>query len=65
MICKTKKYELVEDYNDRFLRLYAMIPQRPNDVYLKEAFMVGLKTKVKMTMISHEGLYQRWQNQQY
>jgi hypothetical protein len=62
-ICKTKKYELVEDDIIRFLRLYAMIPQWPNDIYLKEGFRLGLKTKVKMAMISMpQGLYQRWQN---
>jgi endonuclease III-like uncharacterized protein len=49
---KQKKYEFVKNYYDRFLKLCAIIPQPPHDIYLREAFKEGLKTKVKMAIIS-------------
>jgi predicted TIM-barrel fold metal-dependent hydrolase len=49
---KQKKYEFIEDYYDRFLQLCEVIPQRPHDIYLREAFREGLRTKVKMAIIS-------------
>jgi hypothetical protein len=49
---KQKKYEYVEDYYDRVLRLCVVISQQPHDIYLKEAFRKGLKTKVKMAIRS-------------
>ncbi len=32
--------------------LYIVIPQRPHDIYLREAFRKGLRIKVKMAIIS-------------
>ncbi len=49
---KQKKYDSIENYYDRFLRLCMIIPQRPHYIYLKEASKKGWKTKVKMTIIS-------------
>jgi hypothetical protein len=49
---KQKKYEFVKKYYDRFLGLCAIIPQPPHDIYLREAFKEGLRTKVKMAIIS-------------
>ncbi len=42
----------MEDCYDRFLQLCAIIPQQPDDIYLREAFKEGLRTKVKMAIIS-------------
>jgi hypothetical protein len=42
----------MEDYYKRFLRLCAIIRQRPYDIYLKETFREGPPTKVKMVIIS-------------
>jgi len=42
----------VEDYYDRFLRLCVVIPQQPNDIYLREAFREWLRFKLKMVIIS-------------
>jgi hypothetical protein len=39
---KQKKYESMEDYYDQFLRLCVVIPQQPNNIYLKEGFKKGL-----------------------
>jgi hypothetical protein len=36
----------------KFLGLCAIIPQPPHDIHLREAFKEGLRTKVKMTIIS-------------
>jgi hypothetical protein len=49
---KQKKYESIEDYYDKFLQLYMVIPQQPHDIYLSEAFRKGLRTKIKMVIIS-------------
>lgn len=49
---KQNKYEYVENYYDSFLRLCVVIKQPPHDIYLKEAFKEGLRTKVKMAIIS-------------
>jgi hypothetical protein len=49
---KQKKYEFVEDYYNRFLQLCVIIPQPLRDIYLREAFKEGLKTKVKKAIIS-------------
>jgi hypothetical protein len=38
---KQKKYEPVEDYYNKFLRLCVTILQQPDDIYLKEAFQEG------------------------
>ncbi len=48
---KQKKYELIKDYYDRFLRLCVVIPQWHDDIYLKETFKEGLRTKMKMAII--------------
>ncbi len=42
----------MEDYYDRFIRLCVVIPQWSDDIYLKETFRKGLKTKRKMAIIS-------------
>jgi hypothetical protein len=49
---KQKKYQSVEDYYDQFLRLCEVILQQPNDIYLRKAFREGIRTKVKMAIIS-------------
>jgi hypothetical protein len=49
---KQKKYEYVEYYYDKFLRLCIVIPQRPHDIYLRKAFREGLRAKVKMAITS-------------
>jgi hypothetical protein len=49
---KQKKYELMEDYYDRFLWLCATILQQLNNIYLWETFIKRLWTKMKMVMIN-------------
>jgi hypothetical protein len=50
---KQKKYESIENYYDLFSRLYVVISQALlHDIYLKKVFKKGLKTKVKMAIIS-------------
>jgi hypothetical protein len=49
---KQNKYEFVKDYYDRFLWLCIVIPQQPHDIYFKKTFREGLRTKVKMAIIS-------------
>ncbi len=34
------------------LQLCAVIPQRPDDIYLRKAFKEGLQNKVKMAIIN-------------
>jgi hypothetical protein len=48
---KQWKHEIVKDYYDNFLQLCVIIPQQPNDVYLKETFREGLRKKLKLTII--------------
>ncbi len=49
---KQKKYEPMEDYYDKFLRLCVIILQRPNDINLRKPFQEGLRTKIKMVIIN-------------
>jgi hypothetical protein len=42
---------MVEDYYDIFLQLCVIIPQQPNDVYLRETFMEGLRKNLKLAII--------------
>ncbi len=49
---KQKKDELMEDYYNWFLWLCVVIPQQPNDIYLRETFRDGLWTRVKIVIIS-------------
>jgi hypothetical protein len=49
---RLKKYELMEDYYDWFLRLCVVIPQQPDDICLREALRKGLQIKMKMAIIS-------------
>ncbi len=48
---KQWKHEIVEDYYDKFLQLCVVIPQQPNDVYLRKTFREGLKKKLELTII--------------
>ncbi len=48
---KQWKHEIVEDYYNNFLQLCAIIPQQPNDVYLRKTFKEGLRKKLKLTII--------------
>jgi hypothetical protein len=48
---KQWKHEIIEDYYDKFLQLCVVIPQQPDDVYLRETFKEGLKNKLKLTII--------------
>ncbi len=48
---KQWKHEIVKDYYDNFLQLCVVIPQKLDDVYLRETFREGLKTKLKLTII--------------
>ncbi len=45
------KHETLEDYYNRFLQLCVIIPQQPNDIYLRETFREGLRNKLKLTSI--------------
>ncbi len=42
----------MEDYNNRFLWLCAIIPQQFDNIYFRETFKEGLQTKVKMHIIN-------------
>ncbi len=42
----------MEDYYDQFLQQCTLIPQQPDKIYLREAFREGLRTKMKMAIIS-------------
>ncbi len=48
---KQKKYESVEEYDDKFIKLCVAIPQWLDDFYLEKTFKEGLRTKVKMEII--------------
>jgi hypothetical protein len=48
---KQWKHEIVEKFYDKFLQLCVVIPQQPNDVYLKETFKEGLRKKLKLAII--------------
>jgi hypothetical protein len=48
---KQWKHEIVEKIYDKFLQLCVVIPQQPNDVYLKETFKEGLRKKLKLAII--------------
>jgi hypothetical protein len=47
----TLKYS-IEYYCDRFLWFCAVISLQPHDIYLRKTFREGLRTKVKMAIIS-------------
>jgi hypothetical protein len=49
---KQKNYESLEDYYDRFLWLHVVVLQQLHDIYFIEAFKEGLKTNVKMAILS-------------
>jgi hypothetical protein len=48
---KQWKHETVEDYYDKFLQLYAIIPQQLDDVYMTKRFKKGLRKKLKLSII--------------
>jgi hypothetical protein len=48
---KKWKHETMEDYHDNFLQLCVVIPQQPNDVYIKKTFKEGLRKKLKLAII--------------
>jgi hypothetical protein len=46
---KQWKHETIEYYYDIFLQLCVVIPQQPDDVYMKETFKERLKNKLKIS----------------
>jgi hypothetical protein len=45
----------MEDYCNKFLQLCVVIPQQPNDIYLRETFREGLRKKLKLAIIGIPG----------
>ncbi len=48
---KQWKHETMENYYNKFLQLCVVIPQQPNDVYLRETFKERLRKKLKLAII--------------
>ncbi len=48
---KTWKHEIMEDYYNIFLQLCVVIPQQPNNVYIRKTFKEELRKKLKLAVI--------------
>jgi len=48
---KKWKHEIMEDYYNIFLQLCVVIPQQPNNVYIRKTFKEELRKKLKLAII--------------